>query len=123
MKFVDDVRTGALTLEVPIYVDSDLLLGSSGELKLVSFVSSESEDALTEIEVPFDDLIDNLIDYYRFENGAKSLYKIAKELHLYASLIEGAAAHMNDDADVELDWPFESDAFDMTPPDYDELDR
>jgi hypothetical protein len=114
-----------ISVEIPVFVDSELILSGTGELKLVSFVSTDKEEEMTEIERPFDDLIDNLIDYYRYENEASSLYKIAKELHLYADLIEGTASHMNGlaDMDMDSDWPFESDALDTTTPDYDQLDR
>ena len=114
---------GLISVDIPIFVDCDLSLGSTGELRVVTFVSTDSDEEMTEIERSFDDIVDSLIDYYRYENESRTLHKIAKELRLYADLIEGTADHINGDSDVELDWPFESDAFDTTPPDYDQLDR
>lgn len=109
-----------LSVEIPVYVDAVLGMSDEGDLRVAAFVSTGSEDNLTEIETSFDDMIDNLIDYYQYENKSKTLLRIARELHRYAEALETVAAHMNEE---DLHWSQEPDDFMTTSDLYDQLDK
>ena len=98
-----DDETTATTVEVPIKitVESDIETDVSGRLNVVTYVFIENEEDGTEAHAPFEDIIDNLIEFYRDGYGATQLYAIAHELTRYGEMLRTAA----DGIEGKLDFP------------------
>jgi hypothetical protein len=98
-----DDATTATTVEVPIKitVESDIETDVSGRLNVVTYVFIENEEDGTESHTPFEDIIDNLIEFYRDGYGATQLYAIAHELTRYGEMLRTAA----DGIEGKLDFP------------------
>jgi alpha-D-ribose 1-methylphosphonate 5-triphosphate diphosphatase PhnM len=112
--------SGVLSVEMPVFVDSELGLNSSGLLKVIHYVSVGDDDDIVEIETFFDDMIDSLVESYMYENDARTLLDIASELRTYAEALEMVANYMDED---EVHWSQEPDDFMTTSDLYDELDK
>jgi hypothetical protein len=117
--------SSVLLVETPIFVSPELGLDETGFLKLSTYVSVGNGDDVVQIDTDFDAVVEDIMDFYQYENGAKTILKIANKLYRYADSLSSMAAHMNGDDSYEYDtledWPFESDAFDTDY--YDQLDR
>lgn len=117
---LDKVGSALLSVEIPIYVDTELAVGSNGQLQVVSFISTEDEGCVSEVETSFDDMIDSLVESFMYENDARTLLSVASDLRIHAEALEMVANYMDEDAPH---WSQEPDDFMTTSDLYDELDK
>ena len=85
------------TLELPLLVENDLEVDNDGRFYVVSYIFPDESDDSIEIRIEFDQIIDNLIDFYREEQGPASygqLYLIAHELDRHAHTLRDVAGLM-----------------------------
>lgn len=90
------------SLEVPIWVENDLETDESGSLYITSFVYSGTDEYPAEIRVPFEDVVDGLIEFYTDELGSRPLYTIAHELARYAERLRASADHLEGQLDFSV---------------------
>lgn len=82
-------------LSVPIFVDNDFGVDYDGRVGILSYIYvGDSEDA-TEICIPFEDVIENLIDYWKMEPSSEAI----SVLNSLAYVLDSAAQRMWDTAD------------------------
>jgi meiotically up-regulated gene 157 (Mug157) protein len=86
------------TLELPLLVENDLEVDNDGRFFVVSYIFPDESDDSVEIRVEFEQIIDNLIDFYREEQGQAGdygqLYLIAHELDRHAHTLRDIAGLM-----------------------------
>ena len=85
------------TLELPITVENDLEVDNEGMFYVVTFLFPDESDDSVETRIPFEHIIDNLIDFYREDHtpaGYGQLYMIANELHRHADNLRSVAEHL-----------------------------
>ena len=85
------------TLELPLLVENDLEVDNDGRFFVVSYIFPDESDESIEIHIEFDQIIDNLIDFYREEQGPAGygqLYLIAHELDRHAHTLRDIAGLM-----------------------------
>ncbi len=94
---LDDGKT---TLSLDISVENDLEVDVQGVLNMLTFVFVEDNDDPAEVRLNFEDMIDNLIDFYRDEPmekaGYQQLYTIANEFARHADRLRDVASYMED---------------------------
>lgn len=100
--------TSSTTVEIPILVETDLEADESGTLYVVNFLCTSSEDYGTEARIPFEDIVDNLVEFYQDWQGARPLYLIANELarqaerlRVTADRLEGMPVYDDESSDEE----------------------
>lgn len=95
--FLDD---GKASLNLDISVENDLEVDAEGVLHIVTFIFLEDSDEPTEIKLSFEDVIENLIDFYRDDPvekaGYQQLYSIANEFSRHADRLRDVAGQMED---------------------------
>ena len=85
------------TLELPLTIENDLEVDNEGQFYVVSYLFPDDSDDSVETRIPFDHIIDNLIDFYREDltpAGYGQLYMIANELHRHAENLRSVAEHV-----------------------------
>jgi len=85
------------TIELPILVENDLEVDNDGRFFVVSYIFPAEDDESVEIRVEFEQIIDNLIDFYREDQGPSGynqLYLIAHELDRHAHSLRDIASLM-----------------------------
>lgn len=95
--FLDDGKT---SLNLDISVENDLEVDAEGVLHIVTFIFVEEGDEPTEIRLNFEEVIDNLIDFYRDDPvekaGYQQLYSIANEFARHTDRLRDVAGQMED---------------------------
>ena len=103
------------TLELPITIENDLEVDNEGTFYVVTFLFYDDDDDSVEVRIPFEHIIDNLIDFYREEstpNGFGQLYMIANELARHSDNLRSIAEyvegrHLNEDFLDDLEDPIQ----------------
>jgi hypothetical protein len=94
---LDDGKT---SLSLDISVENDLEVDAEGVLHIITFIFVEDSDEPTEIRLSFEEVIDNLIDFYRDDPvekaGYQQLYSIANEFTRHADRLRDVAGQMED---------------------------
>lgn len=92
------------TLELPLLVENDLEVDNDGRFFVVSYIFPDESDISVELRVEFDHIIDNLIDFYREEQGVagySQLYLIAHELDRHSHNLREVAGLMEGKSHTE----------------------
>ena len=85
------------TLELPLLVENDLEVDNDGRFFVVSYIFPDESDESVEIRIEFEQIIDNLIDFYREDQGSagyNQLYLIAHELDRHSHNLRDIAGLM-----------------------------
>jgi hypothetical protein len=94
---LDDGKT---SLSLGVSVDNDLEVDDEGVLHIVTFIFVEDNEDATEIHLGFEEVVENLIDFYRGDPletaGYQQLYSIANELARQADRLRDVAGQMED---------------------------
>jgi hypothetical protein len=94
---LDDGKT---TLSLDISVENDLEVDAEGVLHTLTFIFVEDGDDPVEIRLSFEEMIENLIDFYRDDPlekaGYRQLYSIANEFVRHADRLRDVAGYMED---------------------------
>lgn len=94
---LDDGKT---TLSLDISVENDLEVDAEGVLHTLTFIFVEDSDDPVEIRLSFEEMIENLIDFYRDDPlekaGYRQLYSIANEFSRHADRLRDVAGYMED---------------------------
>ena len=94
---LDDGKT---TLSLDISVENDLEVDAEGVLHNLTFNFVEDSDDPVEIRLSFEEMIENLIDFYRDDPlekaGYRQLYSIANEFSRHADRLRDVAGYMED---------------------------
>lgn len=88
-----------VSIEIPITVENDLEVDSEGQFFVQTFIFPQDDDDSVEARVLFDDIIDNLVEFYREEPGPTGygqLYSIANELARHSDRLRDIAGRMED---------------------------
>ncbi len=91
------------TLELPLLLENDLEVDNDGRFFVVSYIFPDESDDSVEIRIEFEQIIDNLIDFYREEQGPagyNQLYLIAHELDRHAHSLRDIASLMEGNYDL-----------------------
>jgi hypothetical protein len=95
--FLDDGKT---SLSLDISVENDLEVDAEGVLHTLTFIFVEESDDPVEIRLSFEEMIENLIDFYRDDPlekaGYRQLYSIANEFSRHADRLRDVAGYMED---------------------------
>lgn len=95
--FLDDGKT---SLSLDISVENDLEVDAEGVLHTLTFIFVEENDDPVEIRLSFEEMIENLIDFYRDDPlekaGYRQLYSIANEFSRHADRLRDVAGYMED---------------------------
>lgn len=93
--FLDDGKT---SLSLDISVENDLEVDAEGVLHTLTFIFVEESDDPVEIRLSFEEMIENLIDFYRDDPlekaGYRQLYSIANEFSRHADRLRDVAGYM-----------------------------
>lgn len=81
-------------ITVPLYVEADLETDDHGVLSLVVLLFPENEEAATETRIEFEEITENLIEFYEEEAGFRQLYAIAHELRRMADRLYDTATRL-----------------------------
>ena len=94
---LDDGKT---SLSLDISVENDLEIDADGVLHIITFIFVDDSDEPTEIRLSFEEVIDNLIDFYRDDPvdqaGYQQHYSIANEFTRHADRLRDVAGQMED---------------------------
>lgn len=89
-----------VVIPCPVVVDTDLVIDNDGYFYLeLDVYINENEDESHIIRVPFSELIDDLLVFYKEEygvDGYKTLYSVAHELSRQAERLRESAQTMED---------------------------
>lgn len=95
--FLED---GKSEISLKISVENDLEVDAEGILHTLTFIFIEDNDTPVEVKLSFEDVIENLVDYYRDEPlekaGYRQLYSIANEFERHADRLREVAGYMED---------------------------
>lgn len=95
--FLDDGKT---SLSLDISVENDLEVDAEGVLHTLTFIFVEESEDPVEIRLSFEEMIENLIDFYRDDPlekaGYRQLYSIANEFSRHADRLRDVAGYMED---------------------------
>lgn len=88
-------------------VDTDLVIDDDGYFYLsLDVYLNENEDESHEIKIPFSELVDDLLVFYKEEygvDGYKTLYSVAHELSRQAERLRESAQSMEDSLTATAD--------------------
>ena len=91
---------GKTEVSVELAIENDLEVDLNGNFYLVNLVFVGDAEEPTEIRVEFEDIVENMIDYYRdMPNnglGYGQLYSIANEFERYIDRLREIAGYMED---------------------------
>lgn len=88
---------GTVDLTIPIYVDNDFGIDADGQVSVLSFVYVGNEDDGIETKVPFNEIIDTVIEVWRHEpapDAISYLTELAHALHNAAEQLWSTADDM-----------------------------
>ena len=91
---------GQTTLKLELAVENDLEVDANGNFYVVTLIFANDDDEPCEVRVTFDDIIENLIDFYRDTEmttgnlGYGQLYAIANEFERAIDRLREVAGHM-----------------------------
>lgn len=102
--FYDQSKT---TIHVTVSVENDIEVDHNGECQLVTLLFNDFDETTHETRVRLEDVIENLIDYYRESSdkgsGAGQLYSIASEFERWALELRDTAEILDDKGFRQLD--------------------
>jgi hypothetical protein len=94
---LDDGKT---KLSLDISVENDLEVDAEGVLHTLTFIFVEDNDDPVEVRLSFEEMIENLIDFYRDDPlekaGYRQMYSIANEFVRHADRLRDVAGYMED---------------------------
>ena len=92
--------TANANLSLPISIENDLEADANGTCQLVTLIFAGDNDEPTEIRVPLEGIVGNLIDYYRevrvTDHGHMQLYAIANEFEKAVDELRDVASQLED---------------------------
>lgn len=91
-------ETNEVVVPVAMSVDTDLLIDNDGFFYLTIDIYQDEDDS-QEVKIPFNQLIENLLVFYREEygvDGYQDLYSIAHELSRQSEKLRESASNMED---------------------------
>lgn len=95
--FLDEGKT---TISLDISVENDLEVDADGNFHLVSLLFVEDHNEPAEVRINFEEVIDNVIDFYRDDPssniGYGQMYSIANEFIRHATRLREVAGYMED---------------------------
>lgn len=103
-----DYKTEDTSIEVPITVENDLEIDESGTAYIVTLLYAGNSDMASEVRIPMEDIVEELVGFYSDENGSRQLYTLAHELSRYAEMLRTAADHLEGQLDFS-DLPIDDD--------------
>lgn len=93
--FYDQSKT---TVNINLSIENDIEVDADGNCQLVTLLFNDFEDAPYETRVRFEDVIDNLVDFYRDlstpNGGINQLLAIANEFERHAHDLKDIADQM-----------------------------
>ena len=103
-------------LELPITVENDLEVDNNGLFHVVTYLFPSDSDDSVEIRILFEEIIDNLINFYREDltpSGYGQIYMIANELERHKDNLRSIAdnlegKHLNEELFDDLEDPIQS---------------
>ena len=102
--FYDQSKT---TINMNLSIENDIEVDSDGVCQLVTLMFNDFDDAPYEARVRFEDVIENLIDFYRDtspnQTGYGQLYSIANEFARYVDELRDVAGQMEEYGFRQLD--------------------
>lgn len=81
-------------ISIPVYVEADLEASEDGVLNLVVMLFPEDDGEATETRIEFEEIIDNLVEFYEEEPGYRQLYAMAHELRRMADRLYDTASRL-----------------------------
>jgi len=94
---LDDGKT---QISLDMSVENDLEVDAEGVLHILTFIFVEDNDEPVEVRLSFEEMIENLIDFYRDDPlekaGYRQLYSIANEFIRHADRLRDVAGYMED---------------------------
>lgn len=81
-------------ITVPVYVEADLETDDHGVLSLVTLLFTDGDDDAVETRIEFEEIIENLIEFYEEDAGFRQLYAIAHELRRMSDRLQDTAARL-----------------------------
>lgn len=103
-----DYKTEETSIEVPITVENDLEIDESGTAYIVTLIYAGTSDIASEVRIPMEEIVEELIGFYSEENGSRQLYTLGHELSRYAEMLRTAADHLEGQLDFS-DLPIDDD--------------
>jgi hypothetical protein len=95
--FLDEGKT---TINLDISVENDLEVDADGNFHLVTLLFVEDHDDPNEIRINFEEVVENVIDFYRDDPssniGYGQMYSIANEFIRHATRLREVAGYMED---------------------------
>lgn len=100
-------NSNEVVIPVPVSVDTDLVIDDDGYFYLsLDVYLNENEDESHEIKIPFSELVDDLLVFYKEEygvDGYKTLYSVAHELSRQAERLRESAQIMEESLTATAD--------------------
>lgn len=95
--FLDE---GKATINLDINVENDLEVDADGLFQIVTLLFVEDQDDPVEVRINFEEVIENVIDFYRDDPssniGYGQMYSIANEFIRHATRLREVAGYMED---------------------------
>lgn len=95
--FLDE---GKATVSLDVNVENDLEVDANGVFHIVTLLFVEDRDDPVEVRLNFEEVIDNLIDFYKDDPsmsvGYGQMYSIANEFSRHADRLREIAGYMED---------------------------
>lgn len=93
--FLDE---GKISLSLDVSVENDLEVDADGNFHLVTLLFVEDRDDPVEIRLNFEEVVENVIDFYRDDPtsniGYGQMYSIANEFARYTERLREVAGYM-----------------------------
>lgn len=81
-------------ISVPVYVEADLETDDHGVLSVVVLLFPDNDEDAVETRIEFEEIIENLIEFYEEDAGFRQLYAVAHELRRMADRLQDTAARL-----------------------------
>lgn len=81
-------------ISVPVYVEADLETDDHGVLSVVVLLFPDDNEAAVETRIEFEEIVENLIEFYEEDAGFRQLYAVAHELRRMADRLHDTAARL-----------------------------
>lgn len=94
------LQDGKATIELDLGIENDLEVDADGNFHIVTLIFVEDKDEPYEVRLNFEEVVDNLIDFYRDEPtqsiGFRQMYAIANEFERFTDKLREIAGYMED---------------------------
>jgi len=95
------LQDGKATLKVDVSIENDLEVDPDGNFHILTLVFVEDNEEPSEVRIRVDEVIENLLDFYRDgasdnSTGYQQMYSIANEFERHADRLREVAGYMED---------------------------